>query len=83
MRFLLPLVFLVLLAGGLNGQFLFEGTAPEAYRGKTVHLDVIDGWNDFRLIAEDQLIAETRVDSSGRFRFTGSRWTVIAGRYFC
>jgi DNA-binding CsgD family transcriptional regulator len=81
MRFLLPLVLLLLLAGGLNGQFLFEGTAPQAYWGKTVHLDVIDGWNDFRLIAEDQLLAETRVDSSGRFRFEGNGLPAARGFY--
>lgn len=73
--------FLLFLTSHLNGQFLFEGVAPEAYRGKTVHLDVIDGWNDFRLIAEDQLLAETRVDSSGRFRFEGNGLPAARGFY--
>lgn len=81
MRYILKLFLLLLFAGNLNAQFLFEGLAPEAYRGKTVHLDVIDGWDDFRLIAEDQLLAETRVDSTGHYRFTGSGLPAGCGFY--
>lgn len=62
----------LLIISELSGQFLFEGNAPKTYHGKTVHLDVIDGWNDFRLISEDQLLADIRIDSIGYYRFDGN-----------
>lgn len=58
-------------AATVMGQFSFRGVAPEAYRGMIANLDVIDGYADFNLISDDQLLQETRIDNSGRFEFSG------------
>lgn len=65
------LFFLCLFSPPVSGQFLFHGTAPEKYRGKVAHLDVIDGWDDFHLIADRQLLLESPIDSAGRYKFSG------------
>ncbi len=70
-----------LLLSPLTAQFLFQGRAPEQYHGKMVHLDIIDGWNDFRLIADDQLLLEAPVDSQGNYRIVGHGLPAGLGYY--
>lgn len=65
----------------LFAQYLFEGKAPAEFRDEVVYLDIIDGWNDFRLISDQQPLQRVAIDSAGRFRIAGEGLPPRTGFY--
>lgn len=75
------LLLLLLTSTGLSAQYLFEGTAPEAFRGAYVYLDILDHWDDPRTISDQMPLQRSLVDSNGYYRLTGNELPAARGFY--
>lgn len=70
-----------MISNGLPAQYLFEGQAPEGYQGQVVYLDILDEWDDFRLISDQMTLQRASIDSTGYFRLQGSELPQGKGFY--
>ena len=65
------LLFLLLAVSYLPAQTLILGRAPAAYHDQLVQLDILDDHIDVVTIADYMILAQTEIDSTGFFQFTG------------